>query len=47
MSGKDTQTGLEGEREDDATGLPEGNEEQDPKGRPTSDRQKTETVPKP
>ena len=46
MSGKHTQTEIEGEREDDVAGVPHGAEEgdQDPKGLPDSGRQESETA---
>lgn len=46
MSGKETQTGFEEEREDDVVTVPHepGGEDQAPKGSPSDDRQDTETA---
>ena len=48
MSGKETQTGFEDERGDDATGIPHGDEDgdQDSKALPDNGRQDSETAPK-
>ncbi len=48
MTGKETQTGFEGEREDDVSAVPHesGEKAQDPKGSPDGGRQDTETASK-
>ncbi len=48
MSGKETQTGFEDEREDDVTAVPHdaGEPEQDPKASPDNGRQDSETASK-
>ena len=48
MSGRETQTGFEDEREDDVAAVPHdaGDADQDPKESPDSGRQDSETVPK-
>ena len=49
MTGKETQTGFEDEREDDVAAVPHdsGEPEQDAKATPSNDRQDTETASKP